>query len=63
MSVVDGKEWEELKRYNINELHKAVAKPKGGNKAAEADAVAASSDTPAPAVVNETHDEEAKASL
>ncbi|KAM0497848.1 hypothetical protein D7B24_000832 [Verticillium nonalfalfae] len=62
MSVVDGKEWEELKRYNINELHKAVAKPKGGNKAAEADAVAASSDAPAPVVVNETHDEEAKAS-
>ncbi|KAM0285502.1 hypothetical protein ACHAQH_001452 [Verticillium albo-atrum] len=59
MSVVDGKEWEELKRYNINELHKAVAKPKEDSKTAEA--VAASEAAPTPAVAKET-DEEAKAS-
>jgi hypothetical protein len=30
MSVVDGKEWESLKRYNPNELYRLAREEKGG---------------------------------
>ncbi|KAM0322404.1 hypothetical protein ACHAQA_009471 [Verticillium albo-atrum] len=55
MSVVDGKEWEELKRYNVNELHKAVAaKPKDTGKVPEP-----TSEPPhAPALAEEVEEEQ-----
>lgn len=31
ISVVDGKEWEELKRYNINALYDMTGEQKSGN--------------------------------
>lgn len=42
MSVVAGSEWEELKRYNLNELYRMMGEGSGGgDKAAEGDAAKA----------------------
>lgn len=35
MSVVDGGEWDSLKRYNMNELYRLAAATKEGEKKAE----------------------------
>jgi tRNA acetyltransferase TAN1 len=32
VSVVDGKEWESLKRYNVNELYRLAFQEKGINE-------------------------------
>jgi hypothetical protein len=36
MSVVDGKEWERLKRFNVNELYKVSAEGETDGKDKEA---------------------------